>query len=270
MYHKRDRIRKPLIFFLIASGAAIVIWAVGLNLLASTRRNRDGLQQELMQLPVFDGRTERAAIVAKNKLTPAALNAVYPAPEELNRLVEQQLAGDAEKKFSLSQLQAEIDAIRKKYTLYIGKSIFIRYYDHTGATKEISGRYEGCDNNTVFIRGKAIRITQILPEFREGVRPNSKKQAARIKKAKEDFAAERRQFITRHRRELEKTIYTGAGYLLTSRNEWRVPSQFVVDELAGRRQQAADARSARIDALRKQYRVWGIFPLQLQPLHAGE
>ena len=270
MYQKKDCLRQPLIFFLIALGVAAAVWLIGLTMLGSVRTTRARLQQELQQLPVFDRTAEMEKLTAEYHLSPASLQAHYPTPEELNREIEKQLLAAALLAFNPKLLQEQIAAVKEEYDLYPGKIIKISYHNEQGTVDEISGKYEGGDNTTVFINGKSIKMKALLPESRSRVKPGGTKLAAQIKKMTEEFDAGRKQFLLKHRRELENSIFTAAGYMRNARNEWLTPPQFVEQEISGREQQAAAARTARIAALQKQYRAWGIVTLQLEPHNSGK
>ena len=263
MSKRKNSIRRPLTLFVIAAIAAIVTWTVGATLSASQKNTREELQRELAALPSFDRNKELLQLTATFKIDPAMLRKTYPGKAELETRIESQLKIEVEKNFSAEKLQELLDKIDQENNA--GKVVEIKYYNESGMVETVKGEYEAGDSNTVIVKGKSIRRKNLLPESRQALKLSMKKvDPAKVEK---EFMDNRDIFSRKVHGEIRTKVFTEAGYICTSKQEWMTPRDFIDRELEIKAQQATKARQDAIAALQRKYKAWGLFTFNFKPSH---
>lgn len=222
--------------------------------------SRVRLKSELMGIPVYDEALERGILLKRLNISDAALAKNYPDPQSLEKQVNDEVNREVEAKYNNRVYMDEFAARQRRLQpAKLGEAISFEI--RTGEDSPpitVNGAYEGMVGQDIFVGGRNIPASRVLPKYHYLFSKNASINACAdlSRTFKQEYQERRDKFMVERYAELLKELCLKEGYVSDGGGGWITPPRLLARELERRKNEIAAERKEQLSGISDRHRFF--------------
>lgn len=222
--------------------------------------SRERLKSELMGIPVYDEALERGILQKQLNISDAALARNYADYQILEKQVNEAVIREVEAKYNNRAYMEEFAARQRRLQpAKLGDAISFEIRTAEDSPPiTINGAYEGMVGQDIFVGGRNIPASRVLPKYHYLFSKNASINACAdlSRTFKQEYQERRDKFMSECYAELMKERCLKEGYVSDGGGGWITPPRLLARELERRKNEVAAERKELLSGIRDRHRFF--------------